>query len=323
MPNNPLGHLNSYLISSDERKVLIDTGLNLEKSFRSLCEDLKKIGINPEEVTDIILTHFHADHVGLLPRLRNISKDAEVLIHHAEIELSKSLFSGNMNFDKRIENFYRANGAPTSLIHYVKKSHPASLSRQAYEEIANSAIGLKERQEIDVGKYSFRVIWTPGHSPGHICLYEPKMKILLAGDHILPKITPHISKFMEDSSPLTDYVKSLKKIEALDIKLVLPAHEDVFSSLHKRIAELRLHHMQRLNEITEKLKERPKTAFELASEIRWFVRYSCWENFPPFQKYLAIGEALSHLDFLEQQGFITKITAGNVNLYALSNVPID
>lgn len=323
MPNNPLGHLNSYLINSNERKVLIDTGLNLEKSFRSLCEDLKMIGINPEEITDIVLTHFHADHVGLLPRLLNISKNAKILIHHAEVKLSKSLFSSNRNFDKRIEDLYRANGIPMSLMHYIEKSHPALLSRQAYEEIAKSAIGLEEGEEITAGKYSFRVIWTPGHSPGHICLYEPKMKLLLAGDHILPKITPHISKFMENSSPLTDYIKSLRKVEALDIKLILPAHEDIFNGCYERIAELRLHHMQRLSEIMEKLKERPKTAFELASEIKWFVKYSCWDEFPPFQKYLAIGEALSHLDFLERQGFVTKISAGNINFYSLSNKPIE
>jgi len=128
---------------------------------------------------------------------------------------------------------------------------------------------------------------------------------------------------MENLSPLTDYIKSLRKVEALDIKLVLPAHEDIFTGYHERIAELMLHHMQRLNEIVEKLKEKPKTAFELASEIKWFVKYPSWDEFPPFQKYLAIGECLSHLDFLERQGFITKISAGSINLYSLSNKPVE
>ena len=322
LPNNPLGHLNSYLINSDEKKVLIDTGLNFKQSFQSLCEDLNAIGIKLEEITDILLTHFHADHVGLLPHLRIKSKHAKILIHQAEVELSKLILGGDRNFNERIESLFKANGVPTSLIYNVGKSHPALSSQQAYEEIVKSAIGLQEGHKIEVGDYEFKVIWTPGHSPGHICLYEPRMKILLAGDHILPRITPHISKFMENSSPLTDYIKSLRKVEALDIKLVLPAHEDIFIGYHERIAELMLHHMQRLNEIVEKLKEKPKTAFELASEIKWFVKYPRWDEFPPFQKYLAIGECLSHLDFLERQGFITKISAGSINLYSLSNKPV-
>ena len=304
LPHSPLGHLNSYLLRSEQKKLLVDTGLNFPQAFQSLCMGLSEVGAKPEELTEILLTHFHVDHVGLIPRLKEASKNVKLLIHRIEAESSKLMSRDFEDYRGRMETFLNANGAPPSIALNLQRFHPAFFTPQAYEELALAALPLEDGQEISVGDYDFQVLWTPGHSPGHVCLYEPSLKVLFSGDHILPTITPHVAQFMEDINPLTDYLNSLDKIEKLDVKVVLPAHEETFTNCRERIKQLKDHHEQRLMEIMNGLRHGSFTAYMLASKVHWNVNYKSWEQFPPFQKYLALGETVAHLNLLEQKRLV-------------------
>jgi len=307
LPHSPLGHLNSYLIESEEKNLLIDTGLNFPQAFQSLCRGLSKAGIKPEELTEILLTHFHVDHVGLIPRFKEASKSIKLLIHRVEAEFSKLMSSDFEEYKEHMESFLEANGAPSSIVMNLQRFHPAFFTPQAYQELAVAALPIEDGQEISVGNYDLQVLWTPGHSPGHICLYEPSLKVLFSGDHLLPTITPHIAQFMEDIDPLTDYLNSLENIEKLDVKVVLPAHEEAFTNCRERIKQLKDHHEQRLTEIMNGLRHESSTAYTLASKVHWNVNYKSWEEFPPFQKYLAFGETAAHLNLLEQKRLLKRV----------------
>jgi len=311
LPYSPLGHLNSYLIRSEDENLLIDTGLNFPQTFQSLCEGISKAGVKPKELTEILLTHFHVDHVGLIPRFKEASKDIKLLIHHVEMESSKLMSREFEDYKESMENFLKAHGAPSSIAINLQRFHPAFFTPQAYQEIAEEALSLENGQMITVGDYNFQVLWTPGHSPGHICLYEPSLKILISGDHLLPTITPHIAQFMENMDPLTDYLNSLEKIEKLDVEVVLPAHEETFANHRERIKQLKDHHKQRLMEILDGLKAGSSTAYMLASKVHWNVNYKSWDDFPPFQKYLALGETVAHLNLLEQKGLVKRTKVSN------------
>jgi glyoxylase-like metal-dependent hydrolase (beta-lactamase superfamily II) len=318
LPHNPLGHLNSYLIKSGGKAFLIDTGLNFPQSFQSLCQSLSETGTDPQMLTDILLTHFHVDHVGLIPRLKEVSKGVKLWIHSVEADLSKLMVGDFENYTRSMANFLKVNGAPTSIAMNLQKFHPAFFTPKAYEELAMAALQLDEGQEITVGDFCFHVLWTPGHSPGHICLYEPNLKALISGDHVLPTITPHVSQFLEGTDPLEDYLKSLERVEKLDVEVVLPAHESAFTNLRERIKQLRSHHKQRLKEIVERLSSGSVSSpYTLASSVHWNVNYKSWDDFPPFQKYLALGETLSHLTFLEKRGVVKKLEANEKVFYEI------
>ncbi len=306
LPHSPLGHLNSYLIKSEEKNLLIDTGLNFPQAFQSLREGISKAGIRLEELTGILLTHFHVDHVGLIPRFKEASENIKLLMYHVEVELSRLMSNEFEGYMESMEAFLEAHGAPSSIAMNLQRFHPAFFNPQAYQELAASALPLEDGQEISVGDYNFQVLWTPGHSPGHICLYEPSLKILVSGDHLLPTITPHIAQFMEDTDPLRDYLNSLERIEKLDVELVLPAHEETFTNHRERIEQLKDHHKQRLIEIMDELKAGSLTAYMLASKVHWNVNYKSWDDFPSFQKYLALGETVAHLNLLEQKGLVRR-----------------
>lgn len=318
LPQNPLGHLNSYLIKSEEKNLLIDTGMNFPQAFQLLRRGLSKVGVRLEELTEILLTHFHVDHVGLIPRFKKATGNTRLLIHRIEAELSKLMVSGFEGYKESVETFLKANGAPSSIAKNLRRFHPAFFTPEAYQELAAAALPLEDGQAISVGEYNFQVLWTPGHSPGHTCLYEPSLKILVSGDHLLPTITPHVAQFLENMDPLTDYLKSLEKIERLDVEVVLPAHEEIFSNHRERIRQLRGHHEQRLMEIRHGLKAGSLTAYGLASKVHWDVNYRSWDEFPPFQKYLAFGETVAHLNFLEQKRLVKRTRVNQAIFYQIN-----
>lgn len=316
LPNSPLGHLNSYLIKSEEENLLVDTGLDSPYAFQLLCRALSEAEVEPEDLTKIVITHFHIDHVGLLPRLCKLSPDIEILGHNSEIKLSRIMVQEFDDYVENLVNFLSANGAPPYVTD-LKSFHPAFSTPSAYEEISTRAFPLKDKQEISIGSFKFQVEWTPGHSPGHICLYEPSLKILVSGDHLLPTITPHIAQFMEDMNPLSEYLDNLKKVAELDIDLVLPGHEECFTNHRERAMHLKHHHEQRLTEIVRKLEAGSLTPYMLASKIHWDINYNSWDDFPSFQKYLALGETLAHLNLLEQEEIVQKTQLNRTIMYNL------
>jgi glyoxylase-like metal-dependent hydrolase (beta-lactamase superfamily II) len=177
---------------------------------------------------------------------------------------------------------------------------------------------LKEEDILNIGDYTFRCIETPGHSPGHICLYDASKKVLVAGDHVLSTITPNIAYWPELDNPLKHYLASLEKVEPLDVEVVLPAHRNIFYNFRTRIAELMEHHRARLNQILVALDGTAMTAFDIAPHIKWDIKYASWELFPPAQKWFATGETISHLRLLEETGQLRRQTRGQQIVFSLT-----
>jgi glyoxylase-like metal-dependent hydrolase (beta-lactamase superfamily II) len=139
-----------------------------------------------------------------------------------------------------------------------------------------------------------------------MCLYEPEKKIHIAGDHILQDITPNIQCWSDKENPLEKYLSSLDKVHKLDIGLVLPGHRRLFKEHRARIDELKRHHEKRAEEILDILKKGSGSAFEVASDMTWDIKFDSWDDFPVAQKWFATGETISHLRFLEEKQLVTK-----------------
>jgi len=171
-------------------------------------------------------------------------------------------------------------------------------------------------ETISTGIYDLEVIWTPGHAMGHICLYEPKNKLLFSGDHILPSITSNISSHVQSGdNPLGDYIQALHKLEHTSVSRVLPAHEEVFTDLQGRIKELVIHHDERKDEIRQTIVEKPVSAYEISSQITWNTAGSTWDQLPPLHKRAAVMETVAHLECMRWEGRVRRITEGDSFLY--------
>jgi glyoxylase-like metal-dependent hydrolase (beta-lactamase superfamily II) len=157
--------------------------------------------------------------------------------------------------------------------------------------------GLRDGEVLRVGASAWEVLIGRGHSPGHACLLERASGILLAGDQVLPAITPNVSveHAEPDADPLGDFLETLDRLERLgDPILVLPSHGRPFLGLGGRVLELRAHHRQRLAEVHAACTE-PRTARDVME--RMFPR-----RLDPHQATFAVGESLSHLNHLVRTG---------------------
>jgi glyoxylase-like metal-dependent hydrolase (beta-lactamase superfamily II) len=311
IPDSPLKATNAYLIKSDTRNLLVDTGQNTPKSLEVMQAGLAGLSIDLSR-TDIILTHMHADHSRLVPEL--ITKTSTLYATAADAESVNSLLM-NSSLGEWLYSAALRNGLPHEDALAASKRHPANSG--AIQEPLRFTI-IAEGAVISAGNYHFTCIETPGHTKGHLCLYENDKRILLSGDHILGDISPNITNFRGDVNPLKDFMNSLKKIEALPVKLVLPGHRRIFSDCAGRISQLLEHHRRRINEVLSIVNDEPMTAYQVASRMTWDMVYNSWDDVVPAQKFFATGEALSHLRFLECEGKVQCDTAGNIGVYRRS-----
>jgi glyoxylase-like metal-dependent hydrolase (beta-lactamase superfamily II) len=306
LPRNPLRTLNSYLITSPWRNLLIDTGMNREECFKDLTESLAALGVDMAR-TDIFITHHHADHIGQVANLLHPSSRAYV--NERELALI-----GNEESWQALFNSYRANGFPVEELTVAYNAHPARRF-QHHAQVDFSFV--RDGDWLEAGRYRFRCVVTPGHTPSHTCLYEPEKKILVGGDLILFDITPNITSFPSVADPLGDYLASLDKTAAMDIDRVLTGHRSHSRDHRQRIVELKEHHEHRCQEITAALASGPKSAFEVAPYVHWDIKVENWAAFPPQQKWFAVGETMTHLRYLELRGRIKRFLEGECILFAL------
>lgn len=174
---------------------------------------------------------------------------------------------------------------------------------------------LRDGDSIQVGRYTLECIETPGHTPGHICLYSRQEKIFVAGDHILGDITPNIQCWSAGHNPLKDYFESFTKVYDLEVKTVIPGHRTIFSDFQGRIDRLRAHHSQRLEEVERIVQQERLNGFDTASRMSWDIKADSWEAFPIAQQWFATGEALAHLHYLESKNRMEKTEHNGIILW--------
>ncbi len=312
LPKNPLKALNAYLIKGNKRHLLIDTGFNRPECLAAMEKELAELGIEKDSF-DLFITHLHGDHSGLAGSL--VFENTKVLTgqYCADSLTKKSTGAKNRFYDFVIQSGL----ADMGLTPEDSSIHPGV--RYAAQKIEQAQV-IKDGDPIKVGDFELLCVETIGHTPGHMCLYEPHHQLLFSGDHILGKITPNIAiwgnPWTIDQDYLGEYLKSLDKVGRLKVKLVLPGHRHLVRDLHQRISELKAHHHFRLEDMLEKLKDEKLTGAQVASRMKWDLSYSSWDKFPPAQKFFATGEALSHLTHLVFSGLLKKELDQEVVYYA-------
>lgn len=314
IPNNPLGHLNSYLIRGDKGCLLIDAGWNTEEAFRSLDEQLLELGLGFRDITMVIITHVHPDHYGLAGRIKQISP-TRFALHLWEKALIESRYVHYRELQAKIGHFMRRHGVPVEIADPLER---ASLPALDFVTVAWPDEVLYGGESFLFGDFEFEVLWTPGHSPGHVCLYEPAKKLLFSGDHVLPTITPNVSYHLQSgSNPLGDFINSLHQVQRLPVNLVLPAHEEVFSNLAARVEEIVRHHDDRKRRILDILGKGHKTAYFIAKQLTWNVPGNKLLRLEALQQRFAVMETLSHLELLRMEGLVERTSSGGIWLYGL------
>ncbi len=314
LPRSPLKALNSYVVKGGDRFLIVDTAFNREECWQPTISALRELGVDLDR-TDFFITHLHADHSGLVGRLAKPTSQ----VYFSEIEAR--FMRGGTGEGKAPDHwqntvqYYLASGFPRDELEVAMQGHPGR--RYSSRQYVNLR-ALRDGESIEIGDYRFVGIDTAGHTPGHMCLYEPEKKVLIAGDHLLIDITPNITTWPELENSLKSYLDNLDKVYKLDVAMVLPGHRRLWNDHRKRIRELQEHHRNRLAEAMAALESGPKTAWEVAPYITWDIEADSWEDFPTVQKFFAVGETLAHLEYLEAEGRITKHSRNGKIYYSLA-----
>ncbi|WP_116247769.1 MBL fold metallo-hydrolase [Nocardiopsis sp. FIRDI 009] len=299
IPHSPLGATLVYLVEGDRGPVLVDTGWNHDDSWDGLVQGVKQTGHTIEEIRGAVLTHFHPDHSGLTARLRAAS-DAWIAMHPADIAVTEQLTATDPRerADAVAEQF-RAAGFPDEDVDaFLAEPHVIDPSALPDRTLADGAV-------VDLPGRDLRAVWTPGHTPGHLCLRLADADMLFTGDHVLPGITPHVGQFplhTPQGDPLGDFLASQQTVGALagaDRLLCLPSHEGRFTGLPDRTATIVAHHEERLDAMTALLAEGPATLWELTSRLRW---KRPWADMRLLARHMAASETAAHLRTLEERG---------------------
>lgn len=314
LPENPLKTLNSYLIKLENRNLLVDTGFNRPECHEALIENLKELNVDMEK-TDIFLTHLHSDHTGLINKIAH--KSSKVYIGKIDYEYMFENLEG-FNWEES-EKRFASEGFPYEIIERLRDTNQAKIF--APDGMFESIL-VEDGYKFNVDKLEFTVILTSGHTPGHTCLYLEKEKLLFSGDHILFDITPNITSWLRVKDSLRNYIESLEKIKKLEITKTFPGHRATSDDVYSRIDEIIEHHKSRLTDTLEVIKEKSAkeglTAYEIASFMKWNMRGKSWTEFPDNQKWFAVGETLSHLDYLFNENKIEKFKDNDMYKYKLT-----
>lgn len=299
LEGSPLKTLNSYLIQGEERSLLIDTGFRWD-SCRAACEaQLAALGVDRDRM-DIFITHLHSDHVGLAPEL--IRPGCQILIGEIDGPGVASYRDGTCWRDLYAQ--YVRDGFTREETDRLWGSNPAQTAAPAAWGPYRS---LRDGDTLFYGGHALRCILTPGHTPGHLCLYEPDAKWLFTGDHVLFHISPNICRWETMPDALGSYLESLRRVRDLPVDLLLPAHRRETGDLRERVDQLTVHHLRRIEDAWETVREEPGlTGYDIAGRMRWRIRSRGWADFPLEQKFFAVGEALAHLDYLEVRGRVLR-----------------
>jgi glyoxylase-like metal-dependent hydrolase (beta-lactamase superfamily II) len=294
------------------RNLVIDTGFNRPECRQALCQGLKNLDV-PLSCTDLFITHLHADHSGLV----QLFNQAGCNIYMNDMEYRYLCDSADGSIWHAVEENFMREGMPSAIISQQFSNHARAYSPDPH--FPNHAV--HDGDVLHLADTDLHVIHTPGHTKGLCCLYLPKEEIFFTSDHILFDITPNIQIWYHMRDSLEKYLHSLDKVRFLPVKLALPGHRKGSTAIADRIAAIKVHHRNRLAEIEMIINRFPNsTAYEIASSMTWSMRGKAWKEFPPTQKWFAMGETLAHLEYLMHHERVLRYETKGVFRYVLSAI---
>jgi glyoxylase-like metal-dependent hydrolase (beta-lactamase superfamily II) len=311
-PDNPLGYTLVYLLETDRGPVLVDAGWDDDESWEALGEGFRAAGSDVSECYGVLVTHVHPDHHGLSGRVRGAS-DAWVAMHERDAVTIERLSTAMAQDDARERAPVQTSPDFTDELVAVLldagasdeelAAAPAPRARRRARRFRPLAVPdrhVDDGARVDVPGWDVFAVWTPGHTPGHLCFHVPELRMLLSGDHVLPTITPHISISRRDRAgdPLGDFLESLQKVARLDAEEILPAHRHRFADLPTRVEEITRHHHDHLADIEAILADGAASLWQIAARLTW---NRPWDEFPLGLRRSAVNETAAHLRYLTRR----------------------
>jgi glyoxylase-like metal-dependent hydrolase (beta-lactamase superfamily II) len=299
-----VGRVNVYLIE-DEPLTLVDAGPNSGTSFDALQRRLRELGHELEEIEQVILTHQHIDHLGLVGIVASHSGAEVAAIEHA-VPFVEGYSEQSSADDAFARELMLRHGIPEDVARALQS---VSAAFRAWGARAKVTRVLYDGQELRFRDRTLRALFRPGHSPTDTVFHDPERRMLIAADHLIEHISsnPLITRPSEGEErrqALVEYLESLRRTRELDLDLVLTGHGDPITD-HRALIDQRFRlHRRRADKLYGLIAQRPRSAYALAQAL--------WGNIAVTQAYLTLSEVLGHTDLLLNDGRVREVEEDGV-----------
>lgn len=290
VPGNPIRYTYVYLLRARDGAVLVDAGADSEWTLVAIERGLAAAGMRVTDVIGIVITHFHFDHWQAADRIA-AATGAWVALSRQEVAWANGLSQQEIDADSHRR--FSSWGVPPEEIGEIA----ASVDYGEVLEYARPQVLVEDGDVLPVIGHELQVLVTPGHTPGHVCLYDRTDDLLLSGDHLLPGISPHIAlNPFGLTDPLSDYLKSLDRVSLLGEPEVLPAHQYRFTGVRERVKATQYAVERRLAEVRTLVRKDPNAdVWGIARNLSWS---RAWDQFSPQSRRMALDETAAHLRHL-------------------------
>jgi glyoxylase-like metal-dependent hydrolase (beta-lactamase superfamily II) len=285
LPTRP-GHVHAYLLPGEDGWIVVDTGVGAPDAKEAWRAELERAG---RPVAGVFVTHFHPDHVGAAADLHELTGAPvyQGTLDYAQCEL----VWGNPNWSERIRDWFQLHGAPDDV---TAELVGQSALYRPFIRYQRDPVLVTAGEHLD----GWELVAAPGHADGQLCLL--KDGVLIAADHLLPRITPTVGLWPASrADPLGDFLGALDRTAQLGAQVALPGHGEPIEDPTARARELQEHHRLRLEETVAALTPEPKTGYELS-----FALFG--DDLKPASRRFAIAETLSHAERLVNEGAARK-----------------
>lgn len=283
--------VNVYVFVCPDGIRLVDGGLGTPASQASLREQLAELGYSLADVRTLLITHAHSDHVGAAAEVARAG--GEVLIHPLDARQD-----GHLEFD---DAWLAQHGLAPAVraLHWSAAEPPEPTTEMADGDV------------LQWGDFELRLLWCPGHTPGLLCVYEPRRRLLFTTDHVMRRATSPVLLRRPGGNPLGDYLASVRRLEPLMVDTVLPGHGRPFGHLKHRLNEIEHQEEARLNLLRTTLKRQPATAAELARVLAGNGATPPTRD-TAFRSRAMLAQALARLRYLESLGEVVATSDGEL-----------
>ncbi len=303
-----LDHINLWLLDAGDSWTLVDTGISWGEA-RNAWDKIATELVRDKPVGRIIVTHFHPDHVGMAGYLGNKFQAELAMTRMTAVRTRFLLDSKTADWEEAVNAFCRLHGIRE------QDQYLSFTTGQRYRTVVTAlpeaVTYLDHDQPIPIGTHEWQPMVVCGHAEDHLALYCPALKLLISGDQVLPTITSNVGLHVnnDDEDALDDYLSSMTRFAELpEDTLVLPSHGRIFTGLYRRIAAINHSHDRQLSKVYD-LCEAPGNAWDVAPKL--FTR-----RLDEFNRIMAFGETLAHLEYLHNRGKLTKEIRNGTCYYA-------
>jgi glyoxylase-like metal-dependent hydrolase (beta-lactamase superfamily II) len=288
-------HCNAWALAAGDGFVLVDTGMHQPDSLANLERALEMCNLRLQDARLVVCTHAHSDHCG--QAMTVVERARCELWMHPSHELISSMYEDpDAVFARRLE-VARQSGVPEG-----------PLRRYAAER-GKPEPGIVGPIEVDRDLVSGVVVgtdlgdWityeTPGHSPSHVCLFQPERRLLISGDHLLGRISLYF-EYGYSPDPVGEFLSSLDVVERLGSRLCLAGHGRTFADVHAHIHGNRALVHEHLAKVLEAVGEEPLTAFDVVTRVHG-------ESLSAQNGQWLLSQTLGYLTHLEHTGGVRRI----------------